>query len=50
MVTFKVNYGIPVEIGTPPQKFSLLLDSGSTDIWVVSKSSKIRGNMFSEID
>lgn len=28
------RYNISISIGTPPQHFSLLLDTGSTDVWV----------------
>ncbi|XP_055305032.1 pepsin A-1-like [Sitodiplosis mosellana] len=35
-----VRYGFPVEIGTPPQTFNVMLDSGSVDLWVPWKEAK----------
>lgn len=34
----QVGYFVDVAIGTPPQKIQLLLDTGSSDIWVPGAS------------
>jgi yapsin 1 len=33
-------YNIELELGTPPQKFDLLIDTGSSDLWVISETNR----------
>lgn len=40
-------YSIDVELGTPPQKVSLLVDTGSGDTWVYSSGT---GNIYPKFD
>ncbi|CAK7237456.1 hypothetical protein SBRCBS47491_009981 [Sporothrix bragantina] len=35
------RYYVDVEVGTPPQKLQLQLDTGSSDVWVLSSSASI---------
>ena len=45
-------YSVNVSIGTPPQNFTLQLDTGSTDVWVNSAGSTYcqQGNCFDSFD
>ncbi|KAI8988019.1 aspartic peptidase domain-containing protein [Mycotypha africana] len=36
------QFGIEVQIGTPPQNFVLMLDTGSTDTWVSSSECTVK--------
>lgn len=33
------HYNVPVELGTPAQTFNLLVDTGSSDLWVISSDN-----------
>lgn len=35
------QYYAAVEVGTPPQKISLVVDTGSSDVWVVAAEASI---------
>lgn len=37
---FKSKYGLSIEIGTPPQIFDVMLDTGSADLWIASVKAK----------
>lgn len=39
----KFYYSTTVEIGTPPQEVEVLIDTGSSDTWVMSPQSKFNG-------
>ncbi|KAF5092260.1 hypothetical protein D0Z00_004669 [Geotrichum galactomycetum] len=32
-------YNVELELGTPPQKFDLIIDTGSSDLWVISETN-----------
>jgi hypothetical protein len=35
------NYMINVEVGTPPQKIAMAIDTGSSDVWVLDVSADL---------
>lgn len=37
---FQSKYGLAIGVGTPPQIFDVLLDTGSADFWISSVSSR----------
>lgn len=37
---FQERYALPISVGTPPQSFLALLDTGSTVLWLPSQDCK----------
>lgn len=35
-----IGYLATIEVGTPPRKFSLIMDSGSADFWIGGEGCK----------
>lgn len=39
------GYLATVQIGTPPRKFSVLMDSGSADFWVGAEGCEVQNDL-----